>query len=117
MQITLKGRQCGKTHEMVKKTMSTEKAIMIVFSKKEKDRIIELYKSEYPNIAKKVLFLYETETRHGMYPYGWDLYVDNADLILQRFLGGNIKGITMTKEPYIIEDLSHTIKIKDGMDD
>lgn len=52
-----------------------------------------------------------------MFPHNWDLYVDNADLILQRFLGGNIKEITMTKEPYIIKDLSHTIKIEDGMDD
>ena len=97
MQITLKGRQCGKTHEMVKKVMSTEKAIMIVFSKKEKDRIIELYKSEYPNIVDRILAFSDRGELIKEHPSTWNLYVDNADIILQMLLGWGISEITMTK--------------------
>jgi len=98
MQITLKGRQCGKTHDMVRKVMAVgEDAIMVVFSKEEKDRIIKVYKMNYPNIGDRVLTFSDRKELIKEHPSTWNLYVDNADIILQMLLGWGISEITMTK--------------------
>lgn len=105
MKIVIQPRRFGKTEELVNKILSLPKdnvtnPALIVFSEAEKQRIVGIY----PKI-KEIIYTVE-EVRNGKFighPSTRELFIDNADIILQNLFGWTINTISLTGDKIMVE--------------
>lgn len=93
MKLIYKPRGKGKTTEIIKEVLKND-GILIV-----RDAIIKRgVVGNYPSLKGQVFSCYDVKKR-GLYGIRKPVYIDDADYLLQEFIGENeIKGITITME-------------------
>lgn len=96
MDIICGDRGCGKTTKLIKKS-AVFGGVIVCFNKKEAERVAFL--AEVMNLNIRHPITYDDFLLKRYYPHGIkELYIDNADLLLQYMANVNIKSITITKE-------------------
>ena len=103
MDIIVGARQCGKTVRMIEEIRKNKDAVLIVFSEEEKRRLIHRYTTYKRNNVKvcgfqdRIISVGKLKSHHiGHFDPGTQFYVDNADILLENFLGVGILKASLT---------------------
>ena len=95
MEIIIKPRQTGKTTELLNIIAQDNQACIFVYSSDEAHRLRRIIAEHYEDKISPEQIKVVNKDRLSGCPYP-RVYVDNADCVLERLLGGSILGCTFT---------------------
>lgn len=90
LRIIAKGRCAGKTHDLVMAALDDPQSIIMVISASERDRIHRLYGFPLHRIVTPGM-----QTTRGR---DCNLYIDNAEMVLETLFGAPIAGVTFNSQ-------------------
>lgn len=93
MKIISRPRGAGKTYEVIMMMRRDPKIILLTFAYTEAERL----KGAYEDVADRIIAWQDYQDRRELFRDN-TLAIDNAEMILQRFVHNPIKAITLTDD-------------------